>query len=275
MEVWFTLKDSGKTQVMSAQPPFGILATLDTGRSPIVTLVDNSNGKFAYVTVGGQNIVKVFRRGDPPELVAAISTGDLPHGIWGSGDGTRVYVGLENQDAVMAIDTLANKVLATVPVGQRPSGVRLCSRRGSDRRRHGQSGPLADAGKAAHLTLVAPEDTTSSAHATVSVNALGPLDLFQMAVSGLKPGQMYRLWLATARTSPFGDKQDLAVFKANLTARKLYRQSDHSVGPYIRARKDCRADATTILACNAGRERRCRACPENTVTMSGVLEVFT
>jgi len=65
MEVWFTLKDSGKTQVMSAQPPFGIFATLDTG--PItnhVTLVENSNGKFAYVTVGEENAVKVFRRGE-------------------------------------------------------------------------------------------------------------------------------------------------------------------------------------------------------------------
>src|SRR5258705_1948293 len=41
-EVWFTLKDSGKAQVMSGQPPFRILATLDTG--PLcnhVTLVDN------------------------------------------------------------------------------------------------------------------------------------------------------------------------------------------------------------------------------------------
>ena len=62
-EVWFTLKDSGKTQVMSAQEPFRLLATLDTG--PLtnhVTLVDNADGKLAYVTVGGQNAVKVFRR---------------------------------------------------------------------------------------------------------------------------------------------------------------------------------------------------------------------
>jgi DNA-binding beta-propeller fold protein YncE len=27
---------------------------------------------------------------------ATIPVGDLPHGIWPSGDGTRVYVGLEN-----------------------------------------------------------------------------------------------------------------------------------------------------------------------------------
>src|SRR5579862_2293296 len=42
-EVWFTLKDSGKTQVMSAIAPFGILTTLDTGPlSNHVALVDNA-----------------------------------------------------------------------------------------------------------------------------------------------------------------------------------------------------------------------------------------
>ena len=55
-EVWFTLKDSGKTQGMSAKPPFDILATLDSGPlSNHVTLVENASGKFAYVTVGGEN----------------------------------------------------------------------------------------------------------------------------------------------------------------------------------------------------------------------------
>src|SRR6478672_2088112 len=114
-EVWFTLKDSGKTQVMSAQPPFDILATLDTGSlTNHVTLVENSNGKFAYVTVGAENAVKVFRRDEKHELVATIPTGDLPHGIWGSGDGSRVYVGLENADAVSAIDTSTNTIIATM-----------------------------------------------------------------------------------------------------------------------------------------------------------------
>ena len=229
MEVWFTLKDSGKTQVMSAQPPFGIFATLDTG--PItnhVTLVENSNGKFAYVTVGGENTVKVFRRGEKPELIATISTGDLPHGIWGSGDGTRVYVGLENQDAVIAIDTLANKILATIPIGQQPQALVYVPDAVPTGDGTSNLAPLADAGKAAHLTLAAPENSGSAAHATVSVNSLGPLDLLQMAVSGLKPGKMYRLWLVTARTSPFGDKQDLAVFKANLAGAQVVQ----TVGPF-------------------------------------------
>ncbi len=221
-EVWFTLKDSGKTQVMSAQPPFRILATLDTG--PItnhVTLVENANGKFAYVTVGGENAVKVYRRGEKPELIATIVTADLPHGIWGSGDGTRVYVGLENQDTVVAVDTMTNKVLATIPIGQQPQALVYVPEAVPTGDGAANLMPLAEAGKAAHLTLIAPEGSGSAAHATVSVNSLGPLDLLQIAASGLKPGQMYRLWLVASRTQPFGQKEELVTFKTNLAGAQI------------------------------------------------------
>src|ERR1700692_4961660 len=117
-QVWFTLKDIGKTQVFDGRPPFAVLKTLDTG--PItnhVNIVRNANGMFAYVTVGGLNEVKVFRTDDFSQ-VATIPVGRLPHGIWPSGDGTRVYVGLENEDRIAAIDTLTNKVIATSPIGQ-------------------------------------------------------------------------------------------------------------------------------------------------------------
>ena len=96
---------------------FEVIKVLDTG--PITNHVNfarNSRGQFAYVTVGGLNVVKVFRTEDF-EQVAAIETGALPHGLWPSGDGTRIYVGLENADAAAAIDTLENKVIATIPVG--------------------------------------------------------------------------------------------------------------------------------------------------------------
>src|ERR1700675_2162831 len=99
-QVWFTLKDSGKTQVFSGRPPFATLKVIDTG--PItnhVNIVHNANGTFAYVTVGGLNQVKVFRTDDFSQ-VATIPVGKLPHGIWPSGDGSRVYVGLENADAL-------------------------------------------------------------------------------------------------------------------------------------------------------------------------------
>jgi DNA-binding beta-propeller fold protein YncE len=55
-QVWLTLKDTGKTEVFNARPPFSVLKTLDTG--PItnhVNIVRNTRGQFAYVTVGGLN----------------------------------------------------------------------------------------------------------------------------------------------------------------------------------------------------------------------------
>jgi YVTN family beta-propeller protein len=122
-QVWFTLKDTGKTQVFDGQPPFALLKTLDTG--PItnhVNIARNANGMFAYVTIGGLNEIKVFRTNNFEE-VATIPVGKLPHGIWPSGDGTRVYVGLENEDKVAAIDTLKNEVIATSPIGQAPQAL--------------------------------------------------------------------------------------------------------------------------------------------------------
>ncbi len=231
-EVWFTLKDSGKTQVMSARPPFHILNTLATGPiSNHVALVSNSNGKFAYITVGGENVVKVYRRGRKPELIAAIPAGDLPHGIWQSGDGARVYVGLENQDAVLAIDTLTNKVIAAIPIGQQPQALVYVPDAVPTGNGTANLTPLGEAGEAAHLTLTAPMESRHRGSATVSVNALGPLDLLQVAVSGLKPEQRYRLWLATSRSAPFGQKQPLVTFKTNLAGAQVAQ----AIGPLRQA----------------------------------------
>ena len=117
-QVWFTLKDIGKVEVFDAHPPFSVLKTINTG--PItnhVNIVHNAKGTFAYVTVGGLNEVQVFRT-DNFSKVATIPVGKLPHGIWPSGDGKLAYVGLENGDRLIAIDTLNNKVVSSSPIGQ-------------------------------------------------------------------------------------------------------------------------------------------------------------
>src|SRR5437660_3256365 len=122
-QVWFTLKDVGKTTVFDARPPFSVLKTIDTG--PItnhVNFAHNAHGTFAYVSVGGRNEVQVFRTDDFAK-VATIPVGKLPHGVWPSGDGTRVYVGLENDDRLIAIDTLTNAVTASIPIGQAPQAL--------------------------------------------------------------------------------------------------------------------------------------------------------
>src|SRR2546425_9487084 len=118
-QVWLTLKDVGKTMVFSGRPPFALLKTIATG--PItnhVKIVQNSSGTFAYVTVGGLNQVQVFRT-DNFSKVTTIPVGTLPHGVWGSGDGTRVYVGLENDDRLVAINALINQEIGRASCRER------------------------------------------------------------------------------------------------------------------------------------------------------------
>jgi DNA-binding beta-propeller fold protein YncE len=107
-QVWFTLKDVGKTIVFDARPPFAVLTSIATG--PITNHVNFANtprGILAYVSVGGLNQVQVFRTSDFAKI-AAIPIGRLPHGVWPSGDGSRIYVGLENADALAVISTANN-----------------------------------------------------------------------------------------------------------------------------------------------------------------------
>jgi YVTN family beta-propeller protein len=213
-EVWFTLKDTGKTQVVSAKPPFRTLTTLETG--PItnhVTFIDNAAGHFAYVSVGGDNKVLVYTRdvGAAAKLVATIDTGDLPHGIWGSGDGSRVYVGLENGDAVQAIDTATNKIIATIPVGQLPQALVYVPNATPSDQGTANLKPLGSATEALHVELAPPVTGSSRASASVSINSLGLIDSLQIAATGLEPGKKYRLMLVGGPTP-----ETLTAFTANV-----------------------------------------------------------
>jgi len=189
---------------------------LETG--PItnhVNFVNNRNGKFAYVTIGGANQVKVFRRGATPELVATIPVGNLPHGIWPSGDGSRVYVALENGEHAMAIDTLANKVIAEIPIGQTTQALvyvpgAVPNGAGTD-----NLVPLGAAGTTARLHLEAGGTALPNAQASVAVNSLGLLDLVQIAAEGLAPKSQYQVYLAETNHAPFGRLEALAVLKTN------------------------------------------------------------
>jgi len=215
-EVWITLKDAGKVQVYSAKPPFEQMALLETG--PItnhVNFANNRSGKFAYVTVGGLSAVKVFRRGPTPQLVATIPVGDLPHGIWPSGDGSRVYVALENFVQAAVIDTLTNQVIANVPIGQTtqalvyvPNAVPIGS--GTE-----NLVPLGEAGNTARLRLAAEGTALPNAEGWAAVNSLGLLDLVQIAAEGLAPKAQYQVYLTGSDHPPFGQLEPLAVLKTN------------------------------------------------------------
>jgi YVTN family beta-propeller protein len=211
-QVWFTLKDVGRTQVFNAQPPFNLIKTLETG--PItnhVNFVVNKNGSFAYVTIGGLNQVKVFRT-DNFEQVATIPVGNLPHGVWPSGDGTRIYVGLENADALAAIDTTTNKVIANIPIGQAPQAIAYVPNAVPEGAGTDNLQPLGLAGQTAHLTLASTGK--SGAPTSVSLFDQGLIQVLQASVTALEPKKPYVLALS-ASLEGHGELQALANFMTN------------------------------------------------------------
>ena len=229
-QVWFTLKDTGRTVVFDARPPFTVLKSMDTG--PITNHVNfarNAKGSFAYVTVGGLNEVKVFRTDDFTQ-VATIPVGRLPHGIWPSGDGSRVYVGLENADAVTAIDTLTNKVIATSPVGQAPQAIAYVPGAVPDGDGTQNLQPLGAAGQVAQFRLTAPAagdgKAASDGSSSVSLFDQGLAQVLQAAVVGLEPKRPYVLALAE-KPDGSGTLQPLADFTTNPAGSAIV----NAVGP--------------------------------------------
>ena len=245
-QVWFTLKDVGKTQVFDAHPPFSLVKTLDTG--PItnhVNFAKNAKGTFAYVTVGGLNEVKVFRT-DNFEQVTTIPVGNLPHGIWPSGDGTRVYVGLENGDALTVIDTLSNKVIATIPIGQAPQALAYVSDAvpAGDGMQNLQ--PLGRAGKAAHLMLAPMGTDDRPAPTSVALFDQDLTQIMQASVTGLAANHSFVLALA-AQPDGSGTLEPLAAFTTNSAGAAVVS----AVGPIRQIVQNSQPDERRYLVITA------------------------
>jgi YVTN family beta-propeller protein len=228
-QVWFTLKDVGKVSVFDARPPFAVLRTIDTG--PVtnhVNIAVNARGSFAYVTIGGKNEVQVFRTDDFSK-VATIAVGKLPHGLWPSGDGTRMYVGLENDDKLIAIDTLTNQIAGTVAIGQAPQAVIYAP--DAVPSGDGTQGlvPLGAAGQATQLSLAARASGKPASGAPPTSVALfdqGLLQVLQAAVTGLSPKQPYVLALSY-QPDGGGALEPLSAFTTNPAGAAIV----NAVGP--------------------------------------------
>ena len=203
-EVWMTHKDVGKvTRIDTAT--LEVKGVFDTGMiTNHIGFAKTAAGTLAYVTIGGENAVKVYTLDDTPKLVANITVGALPHGVWGSDDGSRMYVGLENGDAVDVIDTASNKVIARVPVGQAPQALVYVSNTAS----------LGDG--AANLTPrgnsdpinIALKATSGDAKGFVVARNLGVIDSLEVSLFKLKPQTVYSVYVS-------GQKTAVASFKTN------------------------------------------------------------
>jgi len=256
-QVWLTLKDVGRTMVFNAVAPFNVLKVLDTG--PItnhVNIVRNGHGQFAYVTIGGLNQVKVFRTDDYSQ-VASIDVGALPHGIWPSGDGTRVYVGLENADGAAVIDTLENKLIATIPLGQGPQGVAYVPGAVPDGAGTRNLQPLGIAANSVKLILGAVGGGAAGGPAATQVTLFdqGLVQVLQAGATGLEPKKPYVLAVSSDAAGG-GTLQPLAAFVANPAGAAIV----NAIGP-IRQ----------LVQGDAGPARRWLVIASGTPTAPGVV----
>ena len=190
-EVWMTHKDVGKVTRIDTRT-LEVIGTIDTGFiTNHLAFAKIGSDVRAYVTVGGENAVKVFSTGREPRLLATIPTGALPHGIWTSSDSSRLYVGLENGDGVDVIDTASNKVIASMGGGQAPQALVYLP---------GVGAPGAAPNLAPRLNEdpvnVSLRAVQGSGRGFAVVRNLGVIDSLEVSLFKLKPMTTYSVYLA-------------------------------------------------------------------------------
>jgi hypothetical protein len=117
-----------------------------------------------------------------------------------------------------AIDTLTNRVIATVPIGQAPQAVTYVPNAVPEGDGTQNTQPLGLAGQSTHLVLVPVGSGKSvdvaSAPTTVALFDQGLVQVLQAAVTGLQPKQAYVLGLAD-NPDGTGNIEALANFMTN------------------------------------------------------------
>ena len=203
-EVWLTHKDVGKVTRIDADK-LVVKSVFDTGFiTNHLGFAKTAQGTLAYITIGGENAVKVFTTETPPKLIATIPVGALPHGIWPSDDGSRMFAGLENSDAVDVIDTAQNKVIARIPVGQAPQALVYVSNAVPSGEGSANLSPLANS----EPINIALKPTGSKGKGFIVVRNIGLVDTLEISLYDLKPDTPYQVYVE-------GEKMPVAAFKTN------------------------------------------------------------
>ena len=98
-----------------------VVAKVPVGLHPAHVVV-SPDGRFAYITNGGDNTVSVVDT-STKQSVATIPTGKFPHGIRISPDGKEAYVANLKGATVSVIDIASQKEVAQIPAGKGPAQV--------------------------------------------------------------------------------------------------------------------------------------------------------
>jgi YVTN family beta-propeller protein len=237
-EIWMTHKDVGKVTRISTRT-LEVTGVIDTGFiSNHLAFATVAGEVRAYVTIGGENVVKVYTTGKEARLLATIPTGALPHGIWTSDDSSRIYVGLENGDGVQVIDPATNKIIATMPGGQAPQALVYLSKvapSADDR-----SNLVPRVNQDSHNIALKP--TTGEGKGFVVVRNLGVVDAMEVFLYKLKPNTVYNVTVSS-QAAPVGSFRTNDAGMANGTM----------IGPVrAQAASDAAAKADRLMVTEAG-----------------------
>lgn len=98
-----------------------VIAKIPVGMHP-AHVVLTPDGRFAYITNGGDNSVTVIDAA-ARSVVTTIPVGKFPHGVRFTPDGRQAYVANLKGGTVSVIDVATHKEIAQMPVGKGPAQV--------------------------------------------------------------------------------------------------------------------------------------------------------
>nr|WP_272920959.1 hypothetical protein [Streptomyces sp. SID2888] len=191
-DIWLGMPVNGRTTAVVNARTFRVEAVMNTGpRTNHPNFVTVGGVDYAYMTVGGLDETLVYRRsktGAAPTLVKTIhNNGHGPHGIWPSPDNTRVYVALQNSDAVDVIDTHTNSVIKTLPIGQSPMALVYVARSTPAT----STNNLGRQGLGMRTQNLPLRVSGSSGEGTALIRALPGINEVTIGATGLPPNQMF------------------------------------------------------------------------------------
>lgn len=212
-EIWLTHKDIGKVTRIDLKTK-KVASVIDTGFiTNHLGFAKTSKGVLAYVTVGGENAVKVYTTEAVAKLVTTIAVGALPHGIWPSDDGSHIYVGLENGDAVDVIDTESNSVVKRISIGGAPQALVYVSQaRTNGINEEKNLVALADKPENLEIRL---KPQTGEGKGFIAVRNLGLIDSMDVSLFKLKPNSLYKVFFVNSSDNTKEKNRLLAVLKTN------------------------------------------------------------
>lgn len=206
-----THKDVGKVTVINSAKML-VEKVINTGAiTNHVTFSLVNNKLLMFVTVGGENKIKIFDVAKNFKLTDSINVGELPHGIWPSPDGKTMFVGLEYGDQVQAIGLQNMNILKTIKIGQSPQALVYGHNAVPDTKMLTDLSPLDDTTSTQVVTL---KDLSKGKNAAgrLSVRSIGLANLVEQIFTGLIPNSSYTLALSKSANPPYGSDYKINNF---------------------------------------------------------------